>query len=315
MQKKKEFWTTIWGLKCSSKVKHFLWRACKNILPTNYCLRLRKVFKEDGCGLCGLVEYSGHALWDCCMAEAVWKEAKMTLQRGCHSHRDFIDTVWKFWENRKEGELERLVCIAWCIWKNRNAVKFEGRCKESRSIVTEANALVEEFCRHFEVLKQTAPLRTGRWTPPREEWYKVNMDGALFKESSNCGIGIVIRNERGELMGAMSKKLDILLGALEVEAKAFEEGLQFVKDLGLKHVELEGDAKGVIDALRGCSPPPISIKMIIEGIKGQKCNALVWEVSYVRRTYNMAAHLLARNAQFVSESIVWVEDLPPFIEL
>ena len=67
--------------------------------------------------------------------------------------------------------------------------------------------------------------------------------------------------------------------------------------------------------LRGCCYPPISIKMIIEGIKGQKYNALVWEVSYVRRTFNMAAHLLARNALFVSESIVWVEDTPPFIEL
>ena len=78
---------------------------------------------------------------------------------------------------------------------------------------------------------------------------------------------------------------------------------------------MEGDAQGVTDELMGCSSPPISIKMIIEGIKGQKCNALVWEVSYVRRTYNMAAHLLARNAQFVSDSVVWVEDIPPFIEL
>ena len=67
--------------------------------------------------------------------------------------------------------------------------------------------------------------------------------------------------------------------------------------------------------LRGCCYPPISIKMIIEGIKGQKYNALVWEVSYVRRTFNMAGHLLARNALSVSESIVWVEDIPPFVEL
>ena len=81
-----------------------------------------------------------------------------------------------------------------------------------------------------------------------------------------------------------------------MEAKAFEEGLQFVGDLGLKQVVLEGDAQGVTDALMGCSSPPISIKMIIEGIKGQKCNTLVWKVSYVRRTYNMAAYLLARNA-------------------
>jgi len=170
--------------------------------------------------------------------------------------------------------------------------------------VIEANALVEEFCQHFEVPKQPAPSRIGRWTPPRDEWYNVNVDGAVLKELGNCGIGIVIRNERGELMGAMSKKLDIALGALEVEAKAFEEGLQFAGDLGLKQVVLEGDAQGVTDALMGCSSPPISIKMIIEGIKRQKCNALVWKVSYVRRTYNMAAHLLARNAQFVSDSVV-----------
>ena len=143
MNKKKEFWKTIWGLKCPSKVRHFLWRASKNILPTNYCLWLRKVSKGDGCRLCGLVESSGHALWDSWMVEAVWKEAKMSLQRGCHTHCDFIDVVWKFWENQKEGELERLACITWCIWKNRNEVKFEGRCKEARRIVTEANAFME----------------------------------------------------------------------------------------------------------------------------------------------------------------------------
>ena len=98
------------------------------------------------------------------MAEAVWKEAKISLSRGCHSHRDFIDVLWKLWEDRKEGELECLVCIAWCIWKNRNAAKFEGKCKEARRIVTKANALVKEFNEQLGAPKQPAPLRTGRWT-------------------------------------------------------------------------------------------------------------------------------------------------------
>ena len=44
-----ETWKSIWKLKCTSKIKHFLWRACKNILPTNYYLAKRKVGKWENC--------------------------------------------------------------------------------------------------------------------------------------------------------------------------------------------------------------------------------------------------------------------------
>ena len=118
LHKKKEFWKAIWGLKCPSKARNFMWRACKNILLTNLCLCIRKVSNGDECGLRGMVESSGHALWGCWLADVVWKEAKISLPRGCQPYRDFIDVVWKFWEERKEGVLKRLACTAWCIWKN-----------------------------------------------------------------------------------------------------------------------------------------------------------------------------------------------------
>ena len=57
-------WMSIWKLECTGKVKHFLWRACKDVLPTNYCLARRKVTKWDGCARCGEKETSSHVLWD-----------------------------------------------------------------------------------------------------------------------------------------------------------------------------------------------------------------------------------------------------------
>nr|POE85809.1 putative ribonuclease h protein [Quercus suber] len=60
-----DVWKSIWRIECPGKIKHFLWRACKNIPPTNYCLTRRKVSKWDGCAWCGEKESSSHVLQDC----------------------------------------------------------------------------------------------------------------------------------------------------------------------------------------------------------------------------------------------------------
>ena len=41
--KMKAIWKVVWQLQCPSKIKHFLWRACKNILPTKNRLMSRGV--------------------------------------------------------------------------------------------------------------------------------------------------------------------------------------------------------------------------------------------------------------------------------
>lgn len=57
-----EFWKGLWKIDCPNKIKHFLWRACKEILPTNYRLAARKVSSNDRCGFCRECESSGHTL-------------------------------------------------------------------------------------------------------------------------------------------------------------------------------------------------------------------------------------------------------------
>ena len=44
------------------------------------------------------------------------------------------------------------------------------------------------------------------------------------------------------MMGAMCKKVEFLLGALKVEAKATKASIYLAWDLGLKDIVVEGDS-------------------------------------------------------------------------
>ena len=77
--KMKAIWKMIWKLNCPNKFKHFMWRACKNILPTKNCLKASGVGLEDCCALCGLSETSGHILWGYKFAKTVWSATKIKL--------------------------------------------------------------------------------------------------------------------------------------------------------------------------------------------------------------------------------------------
>lgn len=114
-------------------------------------------------------------------------------------------------------------------------------------------------------------------------------------------------------MGTMSKNIPLPLGALEVEAMVADEGIRLAKDLGLKDVIIEGDAQVVMSTLAQSDYIPSSIQKIIEGSKKCLQHFHVWKANHIYRNGNVAAHLLARYACNVTNSVIWVEDTPPMI--
>jgi len=59
-------WKKNWKTTVPNIVKVFMWRFCKNGLPTQANLIKRKVVDDPLCPICGVVvETTGHILWSC----------------------------------------------------------------------------------------------------------------------------------------------------------------------------------------------------------------------------------------------------------
>ena len=108
---------------------------------------------------------------------------------------------------------------------------------------------------------------------------------------------------RVSLLVLVVKKIDAPLGAIEVEAKAVEMGLQFSKDMSIQDFTLESDSLSLVNALRDLSPPPLSV--VAHSFRSV-------DFGHVGRKGNRPAHLLARHALGIADLSVWVEETPYF---
>ena len=87
-------------------------------------------------------------------------------------------------------------------------------------------------------------------TPPSSGQYKVNVDGALFSANNTAGLGMVIRNENGQVMASLFEHIPLPLTMIEVEKLAARRGLELVVEMGFRNIVLENDSQILITALR-----------------------------------------------------------------
>ncbi len=80
-----------------------------------------------------------------------------------------------------------------------------------------------------------------KWVPPAIGRYKVNFDGAIFSNTKEAGLGVIIRNAQGEVIGSLCQRVPFPHSVEAMEASAARCAIQFAKDLGFMVIDLEGD--------------------------------------------------------------------------
>ncbi|KAL0003686.1 hypothetical protein SO802_011247 [Lithocarpus litseifolius] len=163
----RNLWSGIWKLKCPGKIKHFLWRACTNCLPTKANLLKRKVVTDSFCHMCGRCEETTmHALWSCEAIKLVWCNDFSWVNQFEAAQGDFLDLVDRLMS--RPHMLELFAAIAWHIWLHRNKTKL--------GVHTVPLGMIRDAaCKFLQIFKQSHDYPSSRNRHNRDD----DKDGCL----------------------------------------------------------------------------------------------------------------------------------------
>lgn len=158
--------------------KHFLWRACHDILSTKANLCRRKVLIDHCCLICEQkAKTTLHILWHCPSARDVWGAGSAKFQKCVFDGPDFLHAAEGMLEKCDETEFQIFVGNARRIWLRRNEVVHRGFFSHLKMIVRQTLMAVQNYHSIMVGVGQrdvnVGPVFPGKWQAPPQRWFKL----------------------------------------------------------------------------------------------------------------------------------------------
>lgn len=312
-------WRNIWDLEVPGVVKLFLWKAASNLLPTKQNLFKRKIVQEPSCPICqGEEESVIHALWECKAANDIWTDKRSLVQKWSCKETDFMKLWEKLMARLNMTQLEEMAILFRRVWLRRNEYVFEEKLSCPRKVFTSAMEGLEGYrnskgVQRQEVHSVSAEENRHIWQVPKADYVKVNWNASLDLKRKRMGMGIVIRDEKGEALVAACDQKKHVQDPLVAECHALWKALELCNELNFQKVMLEGDAKNIVSAVNSEEEDLSCVGFIVDDIRSVFRNRPNWSLHFAHRERNIVAHTLAKEALKFEEAKIWIEEVPSVI--
>ncbi|XP_048231234.1 uncharacterized protein LOC8287554 [Ricinus communis] len=132
------------------------------------------------------------------------------------------------------------------------------------------------------------------WCPPLAGLYTLNCDASV--KDDKAAVGVVLSNERGEVMFCVGKQIG---GCLEVElaeGQAVLFGLWCAIDCGFSSIVIESDCSTLIQKLTSIVHGSSPMQLLVDDINHLSESFPFVSFEHINRKVNLVAHSLAKWA-------------------
>ena len=167
----------------------------------------RQILQDDSYDHCQHVpETVLHAIWECPNLSLIWDSIQELSFCNNHSFHDTKELL--LYANEEKKKLEVMVAIMWTVWFRRNHIRVHQKDYPITQVIPNSRQALSNFHRANTVQQSQAFVSSTSqvsWIPPPANSLKINFDGALFKDINISGLGVVIRNDLGQVLASLSK--------------------------------------------------------------------------------------------------------------
>ena len=236
-----------------------LWRIASNLLLPKIIFKDSLLVKINFVLLCMVAnELVVHLFLQCTIAKALWFSNSwgvISESLLITDERQLIEFILNppscHFPSLEEKESVSLygALLFDAIWKMRNKVVFDGKHIILEDLLRTLHKL---FLEHNEVMKKKLSSPNHRiscsWNPPDVGQVKLNCDAAVG--SIHSVIAVVARNWRGNLVFALSKKVNTNV-PVQAEAEVLRWAVNLALDCCFSQVIFESDSQTCINAISG----------------------------------------------------------------
>lgn len=242
-------WNSLWKIKVPGRIKVFLWKIAKNILPTKSLIYKRTGIGNEFCLACNTDhETVDHIFWKCSEVKDIWKEFLHWWDIPISSvHLYQVFNFWSILKLNTNVKLQKvwkisIAALLWSIWLNRNGVIFNNKTIPKSSILLLVKSRSRSWASNAQLLSKVDDnlwncdpsaaihhMFSKSWHLFLDEFlghykYIAFVDGAWNGNSNNPttgGIGGIILNQNKDLEfifsgpRSCSSPLDAEMGALQ----------------------------------------------------------------------------------------------------
>ena len=127
--------------------------------------------------------------------------------------------------------------------------------------------------------------------------YKLNFDATVFANMTALGIGVIIRNNREQVMAALSLKSHAVVDSEEAKVLACRKALEFAMDAGFLELIVEGDNINVMKSIKSDQVDLSRLGNLYDDIRCMVGCLRHVDFHSNRRNANGVQHSLARYAR------------------